>query len=787
MDHAYSVRQKVNPLARTRWGHVSRSGSSTSLALSAGSDETSQSAATSPSLTHSLTQPRPVAGGVDVYAFCFRWKVNSDNHSKSPPTLGPSRPPSLATNAPATMRLPSALPLIIGLQVASAFAKTLHRRLCHREKLLISGQTGTTPEPTWDSELVSGVVTVQFSNQTPAYVPVALPAGWLNPLTSAPTGYNLANCAADTDGAYLYCFGGYVCASRVGRVGSSGHTDFFHVNAISVMDLACLTWTYQIQTQIPPKGYPSMVTVGSKMYIWSGITSSRERLNDLWVLDLSISPVESPVRVNAVSPTGRIDTCVAPLGQESFLVYGGRDELKAYFLNDTNIFNIQDTAAAPLAPRLTETCISKAGGRTSDYQPLVSDLWKFSSTTLDWVQILPDGAAIGQPSARGYGSMAVFGSWLVTPTDKFFDFFDTVSGKWSPVPNTAGVNLLSGASSPTSTNATPTGIVPTGIAPAPSVPIAGIAGGVAEGVVLISVGILLRYRYGRRKSAQLPMLTTRAQKNDGTDFPPAYNGIITPLRRAPASDDSGLSASLVMAMEATVYRALCSYEPQNSQEIAIKLGDEIIVSAMELSLFRRSTWGRIFKIWSPDLSVGVGEAVRQEGASAPPPPLPFEPQTLLAVQKLPPAFQIFVTEDNVHEHLSSVHAYNRMQRIMASKGNPNPNLHTYSPGAKPLNRVLPNVPEIPEGDNENADIIDFFTQASLDLQDPSLVPNGGPPDPKNPETPIEGADTLDDAIDTVGQMIVDSQQTYDEEGNLIPPPDLTRTQASWRKLINRKA
>ncbi|RKO92608.1 hypothetical protein BDK51DRAFT_28722 [Blyttiomyces helicus] len=255
------------------------------------------------------------------------------------------------------MHLPPAFPLAFVLLMASAIAQSASTTIPGRYTaslvtaknyfVFISGQSGIVDKPDLDSDLVNGVVTVPLSNQTAAYVSMSVPASWPTKPLTASTLYDLATCTADVAGAFLYCFGGY------------------NATAISVMDLTSLTWTYQIQTRIPPRGYPSMVTVGSKIYIWSGITGSNQLMSDLWMLDLSTPTLGPPLLINdsATSPGGRVNTCIAPLDPDTFLVYGGGDEIHANFSDQTNIFN---SALSKEAGRRTRRDEKELHGHTDD-------------------------------------------------------------------------------------------------------------------------------------------------------------------------------------------------------------------------------------------------------------------------------------------------------------------------------------------------------------------------------------------------------------------------------------
>ncbi|RKO93157.1 hypothetical protein BDK51DRAFT_42102 [Blyttiomyces helicus] len=376
---------------------------------------------------------------------------------------------------------------------------------------------------------------------------------------------------------------------------------------------------------------------------------------DLWELDLSTSPIGSLVMITPVGtvPVARINTCVAPLDGALFFVYGGGGEGGTPdYLGDSYIFNggtkkymEQRMASSPSPGPLRGMACANVngsvyiqGGRQEVNATFVNYVWAFNATSLSWAQLTVNGAVPGQPSARGYGSMAAFGLWFVVAGSSFrltkalglkarrngntsdrqpFYFFNTITRTWSPTPNSAGVNLNPSASvpsaSPSSTPSSTVSVTPTPPSSGSSgstVPTAAIAGGVIGGARKIALGdnteLPVEEILGSpalppaSTPASAPATTASAavymaapypapvdknmpapgQQYDIDDLPPTYSGFLTPPPSGSGSNagaGTSSTSSQVNVVEVTIYRGLCSYEPRASNKVALKLGDEIVL------------------------------------------------------------------------------------------------------------------------------------------------------------------------------------------------------------------
>ncbi|RKO89980.1 hypothetical protein BDK51DRAFT_34957 [Blyttiomyces helicus] len=235
-----------------------------------------------------------------------------------------------------------------------------------------------------------------------------------------------------------------------------------------------------------------------------------------------------------------------------------------------------------------------------------------------------NGAVPNQPVARYGGGAAgvgrffvIAGGWDVKGNrfDPSFHYFDTVSQIWQT--NSTGVDLNTllppiPSASTQVTNIPPLSAPGTDLSTSSSsgIPVGAIAGGVAGGIVILCIvaWFLLLCRWSRKGSppalSEVPAnpsqphpevpLTALATEPVPDVLPPAYDGHLVVFEEIPAevarspTSESPLflipaaagSSSSTSSQSTKTYRGLCSFTPRKEDEIAIKLGDTIIVKSL---------------------------------------------------------------------------------------------------------------------------------------------------------------------------------------------------------------
>ncbi|RKO88179.1 hypothetical protein BDK51DRAFT_50117 [Blyttiomyces helicus] len=311
---------------------------------------------------------------------------------------------------------------------------------------------------------VPNYVTVRYSDQLTDNHPVPTPPN--PPFWSS-------NVACDTNAGTIYCYGDQ--------------------NSTALLSFSPSLSPLQFQSIPLPPPAPaltgaSFTIIQGAGYIFGGLDPLTLARNTLWKVDLAgaSSSIQRVVTREGVAPPPAGEgACVARVGGDGLLVYGGSGGDGVTYLYNVTASNWTSIPAPPHSPspsgRNQPSCTTLNGDAYlfggyayTSHQGLKlpyfvdANMWRFSARQKTWsaltnVPALPPGAVdfTGVPAARSGASLAAVGRFLVlsggdlrgmdltTDTrlgDPSFYFFDTETSIWSK--STAGVDLLTGASSP---------------------------------------------------------------------------------------------------------------------------------------------------------------------------------------------------------------------------------------------------------------------------------------------------------------------------------------------------
>ncbi|RKO93287.1 hypothetical protein BDK51DRAFT_50837 [Blyttiomyces helicus] len=333
------------------------------------------------------------------------------------------------------------------------------------------------------------------------------------------------------------------------------------------------TWIYYVGnnswTQFPtPVNFTyrtshSCDVIGQKVYIFGGLNNGTD-LADIWIIDTSAS--WGPAAWTRVAPGS---AGVAPSARDSvgfnaippYLVTTGGENVTPQTapLIDANLY-VFDTSKNP------PQWISPPQGLPNPFPNLIPAAAGSSNSSSG--SSTPIAAVVGG-AVGGVVLLAVVGGLLYR--------YGLPAGKKS-------------AHAPVHTTL-PTGVPPQPPRASPAAPIAEEPYAAATASAYLAVpasepsGHFAFTPYSDDITAPTastpfvgPAVLSSAKHFDKDDLPPAYSGFVNPEPRGSHSgDEDGSSSSSVGALQGTVYRGLCSYEPRQSDEIALKLGDEVVI------------------------------------------------------------------------------------------------------------------------------------------------------------------------------------------------------------------
>ncbi|RKO82994.1 hypothetical protein BDK51DRAFT_51497 [Blyttiomyces helicus] len=353
------------------------------------------------------------------------------------------------------------------------------------------------------------------------------------------------------------------------------------------------------------------VLLQDSIYAWGMIIGGDSSGNVISVVNLTTFSV-STVQPAGVVPPSRAHSCAVPLvSSNSFMVIGGDSVHNTYggfwiyFAGNSSWTQIQ--TAPQFTPRAGVSCASIGskvyvfGGQINS-SISTTELWLIdvSANPPYWSLI---GGGPAAPSPRNGPAFNAVGKYLVmtgglvlsssgalSPADDGLYVFDTSISQWISPPS----SLLSSASSSTSPIPSPppaTSSATSAASSSSSAPMGAIIGGAVGGAVVLAAVAFLLYRCGRRNGpkplptpdhAIVPPPAVPVQQYDMDDIPPIYkdSAMVPEPRGNDSSGDveppPGPSADEDQE-EVKIYRGLCSYEPRKSDEVAVKLGDEIVI------------------------------------------------------------------------------------------------------------------------------------------------------------------------------------------------------------------
>ncbi|RKO90195.1 hypothetical protein BDK51DRAFT_30624, partial [Blyttiomyces helicus] len=491
--------------------------------------------------------------------------------------------------------------------------------------VVIIGDNETSAQLQESASLQSSIVQVSLASQLTSQTPI--PASAISTTQLAAHG---RACAQTPD--RLYCHGGAITLQTSSRQGNflTSELDSF------VFGPSTFNTTAPSLNPIPQLQYHSMTIIGDNGYIFGGSNTSALAGDSFWRFSLTGFP--NPTQIIAPgSPSPRNMHCATNLGNDSILIYGGRDSA-GVLLSDLFIFNAtagawtSAPASASLGPVDGAACTAVngvpylfggSGGTT-----LVSTLFSYNATASAWTA----DNALGGPSAR---------LWLVVSggeasgvaSDSSFYFYDLLTFRWFV--NTVGISMLSPATvvSPSNPSQPPPSVTAAADSSGSSTSFGVIAGASAGGVVvLIVVGWLLWYCTRNKRSSKYAAPSSMSASPPAPAFvastspasdpypsavatspqtfgsatgaahvpesaPIAHVALkVAPSKNVNADPEAAInneelpptyhgeilapkrnSINLGASTAAKVYRGLCTFTPANADEIPCKLGDQIII------------------------------------------------------------------------------------------------------------------------------------------------------------------------------------------------------------------
>jgi len=230
-----------------------------------------------------------------------------------------------------------------------------------------------------------------------------------------------------------------------GAVFGDFFSDFVGLDDFWAYDVEDNAWTELIPTNDGPEGRsgPSMWIEGDRIYVFGGITSFFQVLNDLWVYDLGTNtwteliangePGSPPPRDSAQSGTQPVS--------DRLIIYGGEslnENFEFITLNDTWEFDLEDETWTELTPEAplnidpprnlgASTLVGRnlylhggdvPGGEDCGavfLQNPTEELWRFDLDAQEWSQLQPIGDPLARlkrtSAATVGGSMYIFGGF----------------------------------------------------------------------------------------------------------------------------------------------------------------------------------------------------------------------------------------------------------------------------------------------------------------------------------------------------------------------------------------